>query len=56
MNDYILDSMIPKIEGIFEKIQNCLEQLSEECNDDPKKYAVERYANLVKEMLSYAQS
>lgn len=55
MNDYIWDSMKPTIEGIFDKIQYCLEQLSDDF-DDPKKYVVEGYAKLLQEMLNYAQT
>lgn len=54
MNDLIWTSMKPTIEGIFEKIQGCLEHVNDE-TFERQSFVIEGYAKLVHEMLKYTE-
>jgi len=54
LNDLIWTSIKPTIEAIFEKIQGCLEQVSDETFEHQSN-VIEGYAKLVHEMLKYTE-
>ncbi|MFX0059006.1 MAG: hypothetical protein ACFE85_17950 [Candidatus Hodarchaeota archaeon] len=54
MNDLIWTSIRPTIEGIFDKIQGCLEHVNDETLER-QTLVIEGYAKLVQEMLKYTE-
>ena len=48
-------SIKPTIEGIFEKIQSCLEHYSEDTKDQHT-HTIEGYAKLISNLLKYAET